>query len=422
MRATIRDRSALATLEPGDVTRYLERHGWIADVESDVAYQYRRSAVDGELIVRVPKRHVADFAEAMSSVLGTLEEVEGRSQFEIYEELRVKTIVVLCDASDPHFPTSNVIRLQSMLGQNPWRPIYYQAGPLGFARKSLFGVFESYARLFNLLRPVAQTYQFLCQTYETGDRIFIFGGGSGAFVARLVTSIVSSIGIFEPNNDSLLPYALDQLKKRGSQSEALRTTLESFCRPATIHFLGLWDTTPFPSEALLPWEKAERYRGGSGSSGAKVVRNAVAIDERRLPFRYVPWQASPDQDAQEVWFAGAHADVAGGYPKEESGLSDVALEWMLREAMKTGLHVSESALETLAPNPLGQIHDSMVLAWRINQLTAWLFTGARHPFSGWRTIPDHATIHPSVFSRMESVSYRPKNLARFQAGLSDKES
>ena len=170
---------------------------------------------------------------------------------------------------------------------------------------------------------------------------------------------------------------------------------------------------------MLPWKKAEGYRGATGSPGAKVVRNAVAIDERRLLFRNIPWQASPDQDIQEVWFAGAHADVAGGYSNEDSGVSDLSLEWMLREAMDAGLHVSEAALTKLAPDPLGPTHDSMVLAWRINQVHTWLLSGARHPLSGWRRILDYATIYPSVFSRMESTDYRPKNLARFQAGMSD---
>lgn len=46
-----------------------------------------------------------------------------------------------------------------------------------------------------------------------------------------------------------------------------------------------------------------------------------------------------DQDIDEVWFAGGHGDVGGGWPvdPDTKSTSHVPLVWMVREAMKAGL-------------------------------------------------------------------------------------
>ncbi|KAK3896483.1 hypothetical protein C8A05DRAFT_48459 [Staphylotrichum tortipilum] len=47
-----------------------------------------------------------------------------------------------------------------------------------------------------------------------------------------------------------------------------------------------------------------------------------------------------DQDIDEVWFAGGHADIGGGWEMlpESKAASHVPLVWMVHEAMKAGLH------------------------------------------------------------------------------------
>jgi uncharacterized protein (DUF2235 family) len=47
-----------------------------------------------------------------------------------------------------------------------------------------------------------------------------------------------------------------------------------------------------------------------------------------------------DQDIDEVWFAGGHADIGGGWEMlpESKAASHVPLVWMIHEAMKAGLH------------------------------------------------------------------------------------
>jgi hypothetical protein len=58
---------------------------------------------------------------------------------------------------------------------------------------------------------------------------------------------------------------------------------------------------------------------------------------------------SGEQDIQEVWFPGGHADIGGGWPlgDDDAPLSHVALVWMVREAQKAGLEFDEEKLESL---------------------------------------------------------------------------
>ena len=41
-----------------------------------------------------------------------------------------------------------------------------------------------------------------------------------------------------------------------------------------------------------------------------------------------------DQDIRQVRFAGVHADIGGGYPETESGLSKFPLLWMIDTSLK----------------------------------------------------------------------------------------
>jgi len=64
----------------------------------------------------------------------------------------------------------------------------------------------------------------------------------------------------------------------------------------------------------------------------EIFRQAISIDERRRLFRLQPWNRGSSctaglgrtdhdgpQDSLQVWFAGVHADIGGGYPEIQSG-------------------------------------------------------------------------------------------------------
>jgi uncharacterized protein (DUF2235 family) len=182
----------------------------------------------------------------------------------------------------------------------------------------------------------------------------------------------------------------------------------------------------------------------------KVFRQAIALDECRRMFRLDPWiepqnfmhnrfsrvNNSDPQDALQVWFAGVHGDIGGGYPEKESGLSKFPLLWMIDEAVKFGLAVDTRTVNQLAwgrqrkGSPFGYVppsitsnaHQSLTAPW---QVIEWLpkadrykewkqrrsFMGHYLPNAEPRFVPPGAFIHGSVFERMTALAnYRPENL------------
>ena len=52
-----------------------------------------------------------------------------------------------------------------------------------------------------------------------------------------------------------------------------------------------------------------------------------------------------EQDIKQVWFAGSHADVGGGYPEQESGLSiSVALDDRRSRQLGLLVHLQSSSV------------------------------------------------------------------------------
>ena len=121
-----------------------------------------------------------------------------------------------------------------------------------------------------------------------------------------------------------------------------------------------------------------------------MFRQAISIDERRCMFRLKKWDApqtykpvrfndikNTPQDILQVWFSGVHADIGGGYPEKQSGLSKYPLLWMIDEAEKSGLKFNHANVNQLAwgiprknspfsyvaPDVRGEVHNSLVGAW-----------------------------------------------------------
>ena len=56
-----------------------------------------------------------------------------------------------------------------------------------------------------------------------------------------------------------------------------------------------------------------------------------------------PQRISPQERITQVWFAGVHANVGGGYA--DDGLAHVPLIWILCEAKRLGLRFSQDRLD-----------------------------------------------------------------------------
>src|SRR5262245_43225427 len=88
-----------------------------------------------------------------------------------------------------------------------------------------------------------------------------------------------------------------------------------------------------------------------------------------------PSQSGP-RDLKQVWFPGVHGDVGGGYPEAESGLSKIALQWMLNEATNAGLLVSPGRMDLVlgkpgayaAPDANAMMHESLTGLWWLAEI------------------------------------------------------
>ena len=115
-------------------------------------------------------------------------------------------------------------------------------------------------------------------------------------------------------------------ERRQEETRGFRNT---FAKRVTVDLIGVWDTVSSVRYA----GRDQHFAYTFDNPIVHKVRQALALDERRAYFRQNLWKepARNGQDVKQVWFAGVHCDVGGGYVESESGLSKIALQWMLDE-------------------------------------------------------------------------------------------
>ncbi|HYW93872.1 MAG TPA: DUF2235 domain-containing protein [Gammaproteobacteria bacterium] len=317
-----------------------------------------------------------------------------------------KNVVVCCDGTRAQFGAvnTNVVHLFEALERHSGeQEAFYDPGVgtfapriLGFPLGRFLGKALGAAFGYGMRRNLEDAYRFLMETWEPGDRVYLFGFSRGAFTARSLAAMLDKCGLLWPHHDNLLPYASRQFLKRGNDAEAadFRRTFARECRP---HFVGVWDTV-----GSLGWlVPLRRLHDRRLSPAVSIACQALAIDEKRRGFAPVPWdevQLRPHQSVDQVWFAGVHCDVGGGY--RERGLADLSLRWMLDHARQAGLRLAPGVRERLDGDPCGRLHRSCKGWWRL--LGAQL-----------RPIARAAQIHPSVWLRVEAgIGYAPASLSR----------
>ena len=188
--------------------------------------------------------------------------------------------------------------------------------------------------------------------YSPGDQIYIFGFSRGAYTARFLAEMVHDIGLLSKGNEEMVLFAWKTFSNfqtiRGNdpwrkedfeQVEYIKTFKFTFCRPnVNVYFLGLFDCVNSVGQFEIPlFRKSFKY---ISTPPAKHIRHAVSIHERRLKFKPAIFQLDDskpcDQEIKEVWFAGNHADIGGGWPRQKYQqrlLSDIPLKWMIDEVL-----------------------------------------------------------------------------------------
>jgi uncharacterized protein (DUF2235 family) len=350
-----------------------------------------------------------------------------------------KNLVVCCDGTANEFSIdkTNVVKLYSVLDRDATRQrIFYHPGigtmePPG----ALTGVSRFITRVaalgfgYGLKDDIANAYKFIMNFYEPGDDIYLFGFSRGAFTVRAVASLIRRYGLIRPGNESLVPYAirmLTGLEKARKEGESDAGAMSEYFKlsgefrhimswtDCDLKFVGVWDTV-----SSVGWvDRPLRLPDTADNPGIHYGRHAIAIDERRTFFRQNLWRPrypaprSGPRDLKQVWFPGVHCDVGGGYPQSESGLADVTLEWMLREAKLVGLLVDpdkELSIVGAAGSWLAlkrydaQAHESLVKWWKIaeyipkdhwNYKTQSMERYANH--GDRRVMPDGSLVHRSA--------------------------
>ncbi len=379
-----------------------------------------------------------------------------------------KNIVICCDGTgneinDEH---SNVLKLYRVLKKNAKQLVYYDPGVGTLSSSSDWGKLKAasakYAGLmmgYGLDKNVLDAYEFLANNYKKGDNVYLFGFSRGAYTVRALAGFINTIGLLSVHQKHLYVYAFVAYKQISVTNtfEGVRLFNQALNpQRIPIKFLGIWDTVssmivPRKDRLYLPSTTQLAYTQKNPS--IEVVRHALSIDEKRRMFRPYLWAEGEEywsgpfkpknqeepimQDVQQVWFAGVHSDVGGGYQEQDSGLSKITLEWMINEAVKFELDVNSvsyneivagnprknAAQEYAQPNPTAKAHDeldSKLWKWQEyipKRVTRREFSKSKGllgfylPKEEPRLISEGAKIHDSVKTRMENLSdYKPVNL------------
>jgi uncharacterized protein (DUF2235 family) len=381
-----------------------------------------------------------------------------------------KAIVVFSDGtgnSAAKFNKTNVWRLYEALDtEDPPRPgrrkqiAYYDDG----VGTSTFRPWALLGGAFGvgLRRNVLDLYRFLCFNYEKGDQIYAFGFSRGAFTIRVLIGLVVDQGLIKCATDEdhdrhateayrayRERYGRNQQGERdhivwafralrGERGKARRRALDGVKKlkneDLDIAFVGVWDTV-----AAYGMPIAELTRGIDKyvwplsmpnyrlSPLVKKACHALALDDERDTFHPLLWDEVAEREYQakrlvepgrleQVWFAGMHSDVGGGYP--DDGLSHIPLEWMMRKAEAAGLRFSPLDVERIerGARESGPMHDSRrgfasYYRYQPRKLSARVDPPdpttivMRHPDQNGRGLLTSVKIHESVFRRIQAPEH-----------------
>jgi uncharacterized protein (DUF2235 family) len=300
-----------------------------------------------------------------------------------------------------------------------------------FLKKAMGGMFG-----MGVIARIVRGYTFISRYYDPGDEIHIAGFSRGAYTARALAGMISSVGL------------LNRTKYDASdKNEAYRLGIGAWCKSKNVslhgagrltdmatnmlNFVGgffarqlldadqllpnvpiksvaVWDTVGsmgIPAYAADKRFDVFRFVDTRLSDKVQNGFHAMALDELRADFPVTAWDARAG--IKQVWFVGAHADVGGGYSFAESRLSDIGLGWMMKQLAEVGVRLATPL--TYAPEPL--IDPEIHKPW------------TKAPFAllprSPRQVASKDTIHDSVLRRWEADGrYRPEALNAVAAKLS----
>ena len=350
-----------------------------------------------------------------------------------------KNIIVCADGTGNKFcdKNTNVVKLYSVLDlSDPARQIAYYHGGLGTMGSpgALSQWSKRWTRVkglafgYGLTAEIGDCYSFLMDTFEQGDRVFLFGFSRGAYTVRALAGMLHMFGLIRPGDFNLIGYATAMLKSKQDEGsfQVAGDFNRTFSRECKPYFIGVWDTV---SSVGWVWDPVH-IPYTAKDPDLSIGRHAISIDERRCSFRQNLWSApGAGQDIKQVWFAGVHSDIGGGYPEAESGLAKISLEWMLCEACQAGIILDRNKTAIVLgysggnyapPDATAVMHNSLHGPWLLLEpFPHRYFDMTCHPpgkkimfpFGRRRHIPPAPVVHESVNQRIAlGNGYNPPNL------------
>lgn len=256
---------------------------------------------------------------------------------------------------------------------------------------------------WGLKRNVLDLYKFVCRQYRPGDRIYGFGFSRGAFTIRVLASLIETEGLVEYRSEEELNrravtiYRIYRSKRfptapfspvkpfRIVRDKAIhlfqrisgRPTDEQLPRRSNIpiEFLGLWDTVSaygMPVEEFKPavnwlvWPML--FKDLKLPAAVKHACHALSLDDERTTFHPLVWDETEERKEvaagkvepgrmKQVWFAGVHSNVGGGYPEDQLAL--ITLDWMMENAQQHGLRLIPTFVDIAraARSPYARMYD-----------------------------------------------------------------
>ena len=309
-------------------------------------------------------------------------------------------------------------------GPKPWQHLEGEALDLELARPEIRQVTHYVAGVGSrwgdvlgqvtgggISKAILDGYAFLARFYEPGDRIWLVGFSRGAYTARSLGGLIGMCGVpkrFQNGADirhderarrlvCQQAYAVyregsglgepGRVKRLAAADMFLRDCAwpDHATKAARApYFIGVWDTVrslgiPLNRwEIELPWWQY-LFHDAELNRYVRHAYQALSLDDSRIQFHPTLWNEPTlaqrdaaagtwpsEQDFEQVWFPGVHADVGGGYA--EAGLSDITLGWMIDRTLAPEhplLFQVADPKAGLRPDPVGGVlHDSRSGWWK----------------------------------------------------------